>query len=356
MKSNVLLFDRPSYLQATAPPEDRSVDRDGVRLLVTTPTANVHARFTDLHKFLAPGDLLVVNESATLPASLPAEGSSGSFILNLSTNYGNGLWLAEPRWNPLEPGPLPFLEEGQYVEIPGLTARLVSRYPGLDRLWFVKIDGDVAGALKKYGSPIRYGYLDQDFPLDSYQTIFANVPGSAEMPSAARPFTLGVVEQLRVHGVDIAPILLHTGVSSLEVTSKELEDQVMYPEPFEVSHSTSKAVNDAKNEGRNIIAVGTTVVRALESAWDGEQVRPTSGFTKIYIHPGRGLNVVDGLLTGFHDPMASHLAMLYALADEKIIRSAYAEAVKSRYLWHEFGDSNLILPNERNALSVHTSR
>ena len=139
MKSNVLLFDRPSDLQATAPPEDRAANRDGVRLLVTTPAANIHARFTDLHEFLAPGDLLVVNESATVPASLPAEGSIGSFILNLSSNYGNGLWVAEPRWSALKPGPLP-LEEGQHVGIPGLTARLVSRYPGLDRLWFVQLD------------------------------------------------------------------------------------------------------------------------------------------------------------------------------------------------------------------------
>jgi len=203
--------------------------------------------------------------------------------------------------------------------------------------------GDVDAALENYGSPIRYGYLDQDFPLDAYQTIFARVPGSAEMPSAARPFTQRVVDMLREKGVEIAAIVLHTGVSSLEVTSQELEEQVMYPEPFEVSPSAAKSVNDAKLEGRNIIAVGTTVVRSLESAWDGEQVRPTSGFTKLYIHPGRGINVVDGLLTGFHDPMASHLAMLYALAGEKTVRSAYIEAVKSRYLWHEFGDSNLIL-------------
>ena len=344
MKSNVLLFERPSYLQATAPPENRDVNRDGVRLLVTTSTANIHARFTDLHEFLEPGDLLVVNESATVPASLPAERPMGSFILNLSSDYGNGLWVAEPRWSPVEPGPLPFLEEGQHVEIPGLTVRLVSRYPGLERLWFVRINGNVAAALENYGSPIRYGYMDQAFPLDYYQTIFASVPGSAEMPSAARPFTQEVVDRLRIKGVEIAPIVLHTGVSSLEVTSKELEDQVMYPEPFEVPASTAQAVNDAKHEGRNIVAVGTTVVRALESAWDGGQVCPISGFTKLYIHPDRGISVVDGLVTGFHDPMASHLAMLYALADEKIIRSAYTEAVKSRYLWHEFGDSNLILP------------
>jgi len=206
------------------------------------------------------------------------------------------------------------------------------------------LDGDVAAAFENYGSPIRYGYLDQDYPLDSYQTIFARVPGSAEMPSAARPFTRNVVERLREKGVQIAGVLLHTGVSSIEVDSEELEQKVMYPEPFEVSIATAKAVNHATQQGRRVIAVGTTVVRALESAWDGEQVRPSSGFTSLYIHPNRGVHVVNGLLTGFHDPMSSHLAMLYALAGEHIVRSAYSEAVESGYLWHEFGDSNLILP------------
>ena len=165
------------------------------------------------------------------------------------------------------------------------------------------------------------------------------------MPSAARPFTQRIVDSLKEDGIEIASILLHTGVSSLEVGSEELEDQVMYPEPFEVSPATAMAVNSAKNDGRRVIAVGTTVVRALETVWDGEQAKPASGFTKLYIHPNRGVNIVDGLVTGFHDPMASHLAMLYALADEEMVRSAYSEAVRSGYLWHEFGDSNLILPH-----------
>ena len=225
-----------------------------------------------------------------------------------------------------------------------MIGRLVSTYPGLKRLWFVRIHGNVAAALAEHGSPVRYGYLDQDYPLEAYQTIFARVPGSAEMPSAARPFSQHVIDNLKMKGIEIAAIVLHTGVSSLEVDSRVLEDQAMYPEPFEVSPETAKAVNDAKSEGRRVIAVGTTVVRALESAWDGAQVQPVSGFTRLYIHPGRGVNVVDGLLTGFHDPMASHLAMLYALAGEEIVRSAYAEAVEHHYLWHEFGDTNLILP------------
>ena len=343
MKSDVLLFDRPEHLQATAPPETSGLNRDDVRLLVTTPDGNTHARFNDLPEFLKSGDLIVVNESATIPASLPAEGSIGKFLLNLSTDYGNGLWLAEPRWSASEPGPLP-LTEGEPIRLPGLIGRLVSPYPGLTRLWFVQIRGNVAAALAEHGFPVRYGYLDQDYPLDAYQTIFARVPGSAEMPSAARPFSQPVIDKLRVKGVEIAAIVLHTGVSSLEVDSSVLEDQAMYPEPFEVSPATAKAVNDAKSAGRRVIAVGTTVVRALESAWDGAQVQPVSGFTRLYIHPSRGVHVVDGLLTGFHDPMASHLAMLYALAGEEMVRSAYAEAVEHNYLWHEFGDINLILP------------
>lgn len=344
MKSTSLLFDRPEQLQATAPPESRHQDRDNVRLLVTTPHGNTHSRFDSLHEFLTPGDLLVVNESATIPASLPAEGSVGDFVLNLSTDYGDGLWLAEPRWSASEPGPLP-LESGDEIRLPAMIARLVSRFPGLERLWFVRIDGDVMATVSAHGSPIRYGYVHQSYPLETYQTIFSRTPGSAELPSAARPFTHRVVDNLMEKGVGISPILLHTGVSSLEIDSEDLEDHPMYPEPFQVPSSTAQQVNCAKSEARRVIAVGTTVVRALESAWDGERVRPISGFTGIYIHPDRGVNVVDGLLTGFHDPMASHLAMLYALAGEEMVRSAYAEAVKSGYLWHEFGDSNLILPS-----------
>ncbi len=343
MKSNVLLFDRPENLQATTPPESRDLDRDGIRLLVTTPDGSIHASFRDLHEFMAPGDLLIVNESATIPASLPAEGSVGPFVLNLSTDYGNGLWLAEPRWSSNKPGPLP-LEEGEEFRTPGLTGRLVAKYPGLERLWFVRLHGDVGATLAAHGSPIRYGYVDQGYPLEAYQTIFGRVPGSAEMPSAARPFTQRVVDSLREKGVGIESILLHTGVSSLEVDSEELEDQPMYAEPFQVSSATAQAVNEANDEGRRIIAVGTTVVRALESAWDGERVKPTTGFTRLYLHPGREVNVVDGLLTGFHDPMASHLAMLYSLAGEEMVRAAYIDAVQSGYLWHEFGDSNLLLP------------
>jgi S-adenosylmethionine:tRNA ribosyltransferase-isomerase len=341
-----LFFERPAELQATAPPEARGLKRDEVRLLVSqTSVAGVHhthAHFYELAEFLTPGDLLVVNHSATLPASLPARGELGDFLVNLSTDYGDGVWLAEPRWSSAQPGPLP-LEPSETITIAGVPARLITSHPGLPRLWFLQTPGDLRAAMAQVGSPIRYGYVNQPYGLDDYQTIFAKTPGSAEMPSAARPFTERVLQSLRQRGVQLAGITLHTGVSSLEVESERVEDHPLYAEPFHVPAATATAVNAARAAGRRVIAVGTTVVRALESAWDGANVCPARGFTRRYIHPGRGVHTVDGLISGLHDPLASHLAMLYAVAGETLIRSAYAEAVAHGYLWHEFGDSHLIL-------------
>jgi S-adenosylmethionine:tRNA ribosyltransferase-isomerase len=338
-----LIFERPAALQATQPPEARGLQRDEVRLLVSTAAGQTHTVFQQLADFLEPGDLLVVNRSATLPASLSAQGAVGDFMLNLSTNYGAGVWLAEPRWSAGQPGPLP-LTPNERIVIAGVPAQLTAPYPGLPRLWFVQAASDLCGVMEQEGRPIRYGYVPESYPLAAYQTIFAEIPGSAEMPSAGRPFTLRTLESLRRRGVKIAGITLHTGVSSLEVTSATVEEQPLYAEPFHVPVGTARAVNRAHEEGHRVIAVGTTVVRALESAWDGEKVCPARGFTRRYIHPGRGVHTVDGLITGLHDPLASHLAMLYAIAGPEMIRASYAEAVQQGYLWHEFGDSHLILP------------
>ncbi|MBL8131557.1 MAG: S-adenosylmethionine:tRNA ribosyltransferase-isomerase, partial [Anaerolineae bacterium] len=230
------------------------------------------------------------------------------------------------------------------------------QYPGLDRLWFVHFEGDVLTAMARFGSPIRYGYVSQRYPLATYQTVFARHPGSAEMPSAAYPFTTEVVSRLRERGVLMTAITLHTGVSSLEVERETVEDHPLFPEPFAVSRPAADAVNAAQREGRRVIAVGTTAIRALESAWDGAQVVPRTGFTRAYVHPGTGVHTVDGLITGLHDPVTSHLAMLYALAGREVIVGGYAEAVREGYLWHEFGDSQLILPeNAQRRLALPLS-
>ncbi|MBC7814325.1 MAG: S-adenosylmethionine:tRNA ribosyltransferase-isomerase [Burkholderiales bacterium] len=347
MNRTELVFDRPANLAATTPPEQRGIARDDIRLMVSSPSGHTHAQFHDLPKFLRSGDLLVVNRSATLPASLPANGPLGLMTLNLSTNYGGNLWLAEPRWSPSKQGPLP-LKAGESLCVAGVTGRLVAQYPGLPRLWFVQFDTSIEVEMVRKGQPIRYGYLEGSYPLSTYQTVFADTPGSAEMPSAGYPFTQPLVNALRTRGVLMADITLHTGVSSLEVEVDEVEQHPLYPEPFVVSASTAQAVNAARAEGRRIIGVGTTVVRALESAWDSEAngLRAASGFTRLYITPTHGVHVVDGLITGLHDPVTSHLAMLYAIAGQTLVRDAYAEAVREGYLWHEFGDSHLILARE----------
>lgn len=343
MKTNELFFERPDELQASLPPESRGLARDEVRLLVSTSDGHAHVQFKDLAAYLEPDDLLVVNRSATLAASLPAVGAIGSFIVNFSTNYGGGIWLVEPRKSSREPGPLA-LEAGETIAVGGHAARLVAPHPELTRLWFLQASHKLCDLMTKVGSPIRYGYVNESYPLDAYQTIFGKIPGSAEMPSAGRPFSQRVLDSLRSRGVKTAGILLHTGVSSLEIETTSVEEHPMYAEPYVVPYSTANAVNATRDRGGRVVAVGTTVVRALESAWDGAMVRPDKGFTKLMIHPKRGVHTVDGLITGLHDPLASHLAMLYAVAGRDLVLDGYREAVANEYLWHEFGDSHLILP------------
>jgi S-adenosylmethionine:tRNA ribosyltransferase-isomerase len=343
LKLNELTFDRPIGLEATMPAEARGLGRDDVRLLVTTSLGHTHAQFRDLPQFLRPGDLLVVNNSATLAASLPARSPHvKDFRLNLSTQYAPDLWLTEPRWSASQPGPLP-IRIGDVIQVGDLVAKLIAPYPGLPALWFIHFQDTLDETMALHGSPIRYGYVDQAYPLQAYQTIFSTTPGSAEMPSAGRPFSPATLQSLQAQGVDFARITLHTGVSSQEVESENVEEAMLYPEPFEITGATAVAVNRAHAKGQRVIAVGTTVARALESAWDGRQLRPKTGFTRLFIHPARGVRVIQGLLTGFHDPVSTHLALLYTLATPDLVREAYRQAIDHKYLWHEFGDSHLIL-------------
>ncbi|TLZ97544.1 MAG: S-adenosylmethionine:tRNA ribosyltransferase-isomerase [Methanobacteriota archaeon] len=342
MKTTELVFERPERVFAREPPEVRGRSRDDIRLLVTGPDGHHHARFEDLPTFLRRGDLLVVNESAAIPASLPAEGRLGSIFLNLCTRFRSDLWIAEPRWTAGKPGPLP-IEPAEELRIGAATVRLLSPYPGIPRLWFALADRPFDSMIAERGGPIHYGYTEA-WPMDVYQTLFSRVPGSAEMPSAARPITPRIREALEKAGIRVAPILLHTGVSSLEIESETVEGQALYPEPFAVSPETADAVNRTHTNGARVIAVGTTVVRALESAWTPEGLRPRTGFTRLFVNPDRGIHATDGLLTGFHDPVTSHLALLAAFLGMQGVREAYAEAISAGYLWHEFGDSHLVIP------------
>ncbi len=341
MSASSLEFPRPPLLQATDTPEERGLARDEVRLLVTAGRRTDHRLFRDLPRLLRPGDLLVVNESATLPASLPARGPAGEFLLNLSTRYGPRIWLAEPRWSVDRPGPVP-LAPSDRIEAGGVPVTPILAFPGIDRLWFFRAHGDLTAAMRRAGSPIRYGYLGRPHALGDYQTIFARVPGSSEMPSAGRPFTARTLRELEAQGVAIARLWLHAGVSSLEQEPGAGGLPPVYPEPFEVPPETARAIRRTRCAGGRIVAVGTTVIRALETASRNGEVEPFRGFTTRVLGPERPFRAVDGLLTGLHDPRTSHLALLFGFAGEERVRASYRAAVARGYLWHEFGDSHLL--------------
>jgi S-adenosylmethionine:tRNA ribosyltransferase-isomerase len=343
VSSAVLSRAPDAPLEADRLPEARGLARDEVRLLVSREGHESDERFVDLAEQLEPGDLLVVNESATLPASLPATGPHGPFTLNLSTEYGPRLWLAEPRRSPARPGPLP-LRDGAAVEVAGVRATQVARYPAIPRLAFFRFEGDVRALMRGHGRPVRYGYLAQEYPLSAYQTVFARVAGSAEMPSAGRPFSPRVLDRLRRRGVGLARLVLHCGVSSLEDGDDVTGAPPMIPEPYDVPASTVEAIARTRQRGHRVVAVGTTVVRALETARDGPLLRPSRGFSRRYLAPPGQVASVDGLLTGFHTAKTTHLALLAALAGPQAVERSYRHARGAGYLWHEFGDVHLILP------------
>jgi len=341
-------------LLARKPAEARGLDRDGVRLLVARDTGEddpevAHHVFSDLPDVLQPGDLLVVNNSGTLPAALDAEDldSGERLVLHVSTGTPEApdAWIVELR-RPMPDGatkpfvaPSPTARPGLRLRVSGGATVTLLR-PYTPRLWVARLDlgMSVADYLTRHGRAIRYNYVDRDWPISAYQTVFATIPGSAEMPSAARPFSTEVVARLVAKGVYIAPITLHTGVASPEAHEKP------YAEWYSVPDATAELVNHVRARGGRVIAVGTTAVRALESGVDEEgTVHAGQGWTELIITPDRGVRAVDGLITGFHEPEASHLLMLTAIAGPRLIRASYDAALANGYLWHEFGDVNLIL-------------
>jgi S-adenosylmethionine:tRNA ribosyltransferase-isomerase len=332
--------------EARVPPEIRGNGRDDVRLLVSEGTDRVtHTRFSALARFLRAGDAIVVNDSATVPAAIAARLPDGSPIrVHFSTELPGGFWLVEPRTpDGAATSPYPGDLAGATVELAG-GGRIVmlDRFADSRRLWLaaVHLRPDVLGYLARHGEPIRYRHAPGPWPIDAYRQIFATEPGSAEMPSASRPFTPEVVVDLVRRGVTIVPVRLHTGVSSLEA------HEAPYPERYRVPAATAAHVNAARAGGGRIVAAGTTVVRALETVVDDHGVvHPGHGWTDVVVTPDRGVRAVDGLLTGWHEPEASHLLMLEAVAGRLALELAYGEARTRGYLWHEFGDSHLILPD-----------
>lgn len=341
---------------AAQPAEHRGLPRDAVRMLVAQGAdrpSSTHARFRDLAQYLDAGDVLVVNNSATRPGQIDAVREEGSPVV-----VHVALVLDDPHDVVVElreapdaaravldatPGEGLVLAGGRALRLRGPFPVAPSSPTGRgNRLWRAEVDQPLERHLARHARPIAYGYLDAPYPLSDYQSVFATRPGSAEMASAGRPFSADLIARLVGSGVQLVPITLHTGVSSQEA------GEAVGPEWFEVSAGTAAVVNAARAEGRRVIAVGTTVTRALESAVSDEAteglVAAHSGWTTHLVTPRTPPRVVDGLITGWHDPQASHLLLVEAVAGRALGQHAYDEAYGAGYLWHEFGDTALLLP------------
>ncbi len=344
-----LRFHLPHELEATEPPELTLGRRDAVRLMASVgDRPPVHATAADLASFLDPGDLVVVNTSATIPAAVDASTPDGEYVVvHLSTELPTGLWLVELRRPVDGAATVPHDRDvtGTTLRLPGrATITPWGRMPGSKRLWVASLDlpEAVVDYLDHWGRPIRYRYVPATWPIDAYRNSYAGEPGSAEMPSAGRPVTAEVITSLVTRGVGVSPLVLHTGVASLEGHERP------YPERYSVPVATARRINETHRAGGRVVAIGTTVVRALETVTDEDgTTHPGEGWTELVVTPASGVRAVDGLLTGWHEPEASHLEMLEAVAGRPVLEVAYEEALRQGYRWHEFGDSHLLLPEHR---------
>jgi S-adenosylmethionine:tRNA ribosyltransferase-isomerase len=343
-------FVLPAESAAREPPERRGVPRDRVRLLVIDrQTGSIeHSRFDRLGEYLRPGDLLVFNSSRTLPASLGGWAAWGGprLEVRLAEHLPDDSWLALLVCQGGDPFGCGLREGMQIVFGQGLTATVHGRDTHIPRLWRVRFSAsgmELMDLLHRLGRPIRYEYVSAPWGLDYYQTVYAREPGSAEMPSAGRAFTWRLLFDLQRRGIKTAHLVLHTGLSSYLDDELDAQHPASEEEYF-LGEEAARRINRVRHLGRRVIAVGTTVVRALESvaASDG-CVRAGHGYTRLHIAPGHVLRAVDGLLTGLHEPEASHLDLLTAFLPAEQIRAAYQEALGLGYLWHEFGDLNLIV-------------
>ncbi len=335
----------PMGAPATVPPERRGLARDGVRLMAVRPHGLTAARFSDLPDLLEPGDLVVVNTSGTLPARLTARRTDGATTpVHVSTTLDDGSWVVEVR-RPTDDGPETGVEPGTALDLPG-GVRLVLRagfpdpaHPG--RLWRAAPDPAVGvpAYLARHGRPVHNAHHDAPVDLADVQNVYATEPGSAENASAGRPFTERLLVRLVASGVPVVPLVLHAGVSSPELHEPPA------PERFRVPEVTARLVTATRTAGRRVVAVGTTVTRALETVTGEDGVtRPGEGWTDLVLGPDRPVRAVTGLLTGLHEPEASHLLLLEAVAGRDLVARAYDAAAAGGYLWHEFGDSMLFLP------------
>ncbi|NYE05179.1 S-adenosylmethionine:tRNA ribosyltransferase-isomerase [Bacillus niacini] len=342
MTATAFDFYLPSELNASHPPERRGIRRDHVRMMVLNKnTGSVsHDKFFRLADYLKPGDLVVMNNSRTVPAILKAGLYRNTKRILQEVEIRLARRRNEETWDALV-----VTEEARLGDIlqfsSDLSAVVIDMKEGspLKTILFSKKGTDLFNSIYAIGEPVRYEYIHNKWGLDYYQTVFASHPGSVEMPSAGRAFSWELLFTLQRKGIELDFIQLHTGLSYLLDDELETSPADNYEE-YHLSGKTIEKICKTKASGGRVIAVGTTVVRALESAGITGEL---NGITNLYINQNFKLKMVDGIITGLHEPKASHLDMLTAFVPQNLLWNAYQEAIGERYLWHEFGDMNLIL-------------
>ncbi|WP_260631548.1 S-adenosylmethionine:tRNA ribosyltransferase-isomerase [Neobacillus niacini] len=342
MTATAFDFYLPSELNASHPPERRGIRRDHVKMMVLDKkTGQVsHDKFFRLADYLQPGDLVVMNNSRTVPAILQATLLRNTKTVKQEVEIRLARRRNEDTWDVLI-----VTEDVGLGDIlhfsPDLTAVVIDIRKGspLKTILFSKKGTDLFNSIYALGEPVRYEYIHHKWELDYYQTVFASHPGSVEMPSAGRAFSWELLFILQKKGIELDFIQLHTGLSYLLDDDYEPSPTDNYEE-YHLSETTIEKIKKTKAAGGRVIAVGTTVVRALESA---EVTGELNGVTNLYIKQNFPLKMVDGIITGFHEPKASHLDMLTAFITQEKLWKAYEKAIDQQYLWHEFGDMNLIL-------------
>lgn len=354
MRLDELQFELPDDKAAAEPPEAAGRSRSDVRLMVMHRRAKLieHRRFVDLPEFLRAGDVVVLNASATLPSEFTAKDGAGRDVkVRLSSrdpaSNGKGdKWHAvlDPDAD-LRPGAALHFDA---IDGTALTATVVTRHPRVHKLWLLVFDlkGRSMDSWRRgLGKPIRYSYVPQAWGLDYYQNVYSQFPGSSEMPSAGRAFTPELLQQLNRQGVGVVRIVLHTGVSNIDVEAEDVEQHSMYEEPYQISDEAAQLINHARERGGRVVAIGTTVVRTLETVADAHgRLEGRRGWTSLYITPGYRFKIVDALLTGLHEARSTRLILATAFSgDKELLLRAYRAALQRDYKWHEFGDCSLIL-------------
>ena len=333
-------YDLPEELIAQTPIEKR----DESRLMVLNRASQTieHKTFKDIIEYLEPGDCLVRNNTKVIPARLYGKKATGAKIEFLLLNRIEGdIWECIVRpGHKLKPGTE--VEFGDGI----LKAKVLDVMEGGTRKVEFKYEGIFNEILDKIGLMPLPPYIHESLKdNDRYQTVYAKYEGSAAAPTAGLHFTPELFEKIKAKGINVANVTLHVGIGTFRpVKVENVEEHHMHSEHFYIKQEDVDKINNAKKNGKRVIAVGTTSCRVLETIADENgMVKPTEGDTQIFIYPGYKYKCLDGLVTNFHLPESTLIMLVSALAGRDYIMKAYNEAVKERYRFFSFGDAMLIL-------------